>query len=422
MTEYKTQLFTDFEIPDISNIELVLDEDLYRPKSSGIVIKRITTIVEVDTGVIVAPVLQHLVSRHFDGLNNSSSESLGLRLYFDFLSAIGAEWDEGSNIPHERPLHQFSRHLTDIYAQGRISGSTARAYFSSVVRFYKFHIKFDYPFKGIPLEFKETVIKKYDNDSLSHIYEREIRYDTATCTPRIPQKDQRRELRPIPADYLNEFLALVANNASIEMALIIFTSYVTGLRANEIADLRCDMINGWDGVSDNFNILVGPQVGHQTKYMKDGTVTASNRLMKTLKSYGVSDHYLHRLSKYQGDRTHVFLTRSGKPFSQKTISTEFRRFIREWIHPEKSDFDHKFHDIRTSFGCYLAKSLLEKEEYSGAEIMAEVQESMRHKDIATTELYLRYWTRTMMQKDRDAYTEDKLSEAFDVLDAGVDSL
>ncbi len=421
MSTYKTQIFSNLSIPNTKDIKITLEDGLYRPENIIGKIDRITVVVNEDTGVIVAPVFEYLMQRYMEGLTNSSSESLGLRLYFEFLSAVNMEWDVGSDIPQQRPLHQFSLYLESAYKKGEISGSTASAYFDSVVRLYKHHLRFFYPFIGQPLEFKEAIIKKYDNDLLSHLYGRELNFLTATCKPRISSNERERELRPISLDFLSFFLEKLSNHASIELNLIVLTSFLTGLRASEIADLRHDMIRDWNGLSHH-DIRVGPQSNHHTKKSINGKVTASRRLLHLLKKYSSSSHFLKRLEKCQESRTPIFLTRSGKMFSQKIISTEFRRFIREYINPLYPDFDHKFHDLRVSFGCYLVKSLLDSGNFSNSEILATAQTAMRHKHLATTEQYLRYWTRTVVQQEIDSYTEEKLSVAFDFLDSQVDRL
>lgn len=378
-------------------------------------IENITVVVDEDTGFIIPSVFDYLLTRYKEGKDNSSFEARALRLYFDFIEMMpGLEWDKGSELNYERPIYQFSKFLENQYGKGEIAGTTANNYFSCVTRFYSHHLKFSYPFKGgVPIEFNETVIKKYDNDLTSHITGLEIRIKSADCKPNI-SVSKKTELVPFSQDEVKLFFNQLSKYGSEELLLMCLLSYSSGMRADEIADLKVDMISRYSN-TESFTLRLGPISGHKTKKNNDMPVTVPGKTIAVLLKYNKSKRYLERLKKSNTNRAHVFLNRNGKPYDQKTISTLFSEFIRTRIAHLIKEFNHKFHDLRVSFGVNTMKACI-KANWERTECLAYTKKQMRHKNLETTQLYLEYWEKSVAIKEQARVNDEILKDVYEMLE------
>lgn len=415
---YKTQKLPKFRITSKTSelIESKLDGHLVTAVQSLLdkqseTIEGLTTVVEEETGFIVPSIFDFQVTRHNQGIKDSSSTAKGLRLYFDFINGMpGLDWDIGSPRKEERPTYQFSKFLENQYEAGNIAGSTASNYFSAVTMFYKHHLKFSYPFRGgVPIEFDQFVIKKFDNDLTSHITGLEIKLDVADCKPRI-SSESRRELKPLEKSHQQEFFGLFEYKGSNELLLMCLLAIHSGMRASEIADCRVDMISGYAG-SANFLLQLGPPSGHKSKKNNSMSVKVSGRIIAILLQHIKSKRYLERLAKSDSNRPHVFLNKNGKPYHQKMISTLFGEFVRKYVQQILPQFDHKFHDLRATFGVTTMRACLDSG-WSRSESLTFTKQQMRHKNIGDTLRYLEYWESNVALKKQALINEEILEAVF----------
>ncbi len=380
------------------NTNLENKEGFYQFKI-GKIVDEITILINEDTFLPVNCVNSYLIYRHHIGKTNSSFECRALRLYFDFIEAMEVEWDHGSDLIHQRPLSMFSKYLKDEFEANNISGTSAVNYFNAVARFYKFHLQQGHKFKGTPVTFSKHQIEVNSKSLTSHIKNYKIDVDVADCRPRIPTNAKSSELIPFNIDNYKFLFNQINEHSTKEMALICLLSANTGLRANEIADLRLDMIKDFNG-EEVFDLYVGPQRSHKTKFSKNGVVKVSGKLIELIQKYNRSSRYLKRLAKYKGDRANVFLTVRGSAFTQQTISVLFSNLTSNFIKPVIPSFKHNFHDLRVTFGVNTMKACLDSN-MSRKDALAYTQNQMRHKSIDTTMQYLEYWTHSVITSKRN---------------------
>lgn len=413
---HKTLVLDNFKVANSLTFELISEEGLTKVNSKAPkVFKKLTIVVDEDSGFIVPSILEYIVTRAQQGRIDSSPEARALRLYFDFLEQCDLKWDKGSNISYERPISIFSKFLEEQYRESLIAPTTAVNYFNSVCRFYKHHLKFNYPFDGVPIVFTKHVIHKYDNSLTSHIKGHQIEVDVADCKPNISANETQRPLKPLSKIDYPIFFKVLIEESSIELFLICLTAVVTGLRAEEVADLRGDMINKYIGHGE-YNLIVGPQIKHKTKGNKNGQILADGKIFTELLKYNKSNRYLKRLEKYKGIRANVFLTKNGKPYTQNLISTLFNNFLHEKLLPIIPNFVHKFHDLRTTFGVHEMTACLAAG-FTDTQALAHVKIQMRHEDLTSTLRYLRYWERSVVVKKKSERNEKLLQEIYSELDA-----
>jgi integrase len=376
-------------------------------------IKDLTVVIEDGTSFIVPVIFDFLVSRYLEG-RRDSQDAKALRLYFDFLDVNPSlEWDVGSLHEHERPLKKFALFLEELYFAGQISGTTATNYFRCVSRFYKYHLKLDYPFKnGAPVLFEDLAIKTLDNDPFSHINGREIKIQTTSSRPNIPSGSKSTILKPLSKERSTEIFMSLSKYGSTELMLMSTLSVSSGLRASEIADLRVDMISGYSG-EEQYRLRLGPSLGHSTKKGSSMSILVEGRVIEALLDYVKSPRYLKRLDKDKfGDRANVFLTKNGKPYSGKTISTLFGQFITEHF---GGDEDIRFHLFRVTFGVNVMKAAIDAG-WSRNDCLSFTRRQMRHKNLKDTFLYLEYWTASEARLNQLAINEALLEYVFDSLE------
>jgi len=421
---YKTLKISEFYLPESLQrselngllIECELEDGRkitrLNPDVNKCVMPDITVVVEAKTGFIVPSIFKYLMSVRTSGVEDVAFDARALRLYFDFLKVKGLRWDEGDQEEYRRPVNRFSEYLTSIYRDGFIAAKTAIGYFNAVMRFYKHHLSLAYKFRySVPVEFNRKVIKKYDHDLTSHITGLEIVVDVAKCRPRISTNDRRRELRPILGEQGRVFRGALRQHASYELKLICVLAITTGLRADEIADLRADMLDGYAN-EKVWELMLGPSVGHSTKLDSDLPVIVSGSIMGTLISYNKSLRYLKRSKKKEHTRVNVFLTQSGKPYDQKTISTLFGDFVKKHVHPILPSFSHKFHDLRATFGVTTMKSCLDKG-VAPSDAIAFTKAQMRHKQIKDTLHYLEYFNQSVAVEAQADANEELLRDVLE---------
>lgn len=414
---YITHKLKNIKINYENKFNLIKEKNYYKIEN-GDNIEELVILINEDTYLPVDSVNSYLIERHYMGKENSNFECRALRLYFDFLEAMELEWDEGSEYSHKRPLSMFSKFLTEQFKDNEMSGTTAVNYFNSVCRFYKYHLSYGHKFKGMPVSFKKRIIEVHSNSLTNHINKYDIEIEVADCRPKIPTQSKSTDLIPFNEENYKFLFSQINIHSTRDMALICLLAANTGLRAGEIADLRIDMINSYNG-EDVFDLYVGPQIRHKTKNNRNGIIKVSGKIIKILLKHLKTKNYLKRLSKYEGDRPYVFLTNRGGQFTQQTISVLFSTFIKNNVKPYVSSFNHKFHDLRVTFGVTTMRACL-RSDMEKDEALSYVQDQMRHKHIETTMQYLEYWTHSVVVKKKIEMQESVLMSVYDMLDSKKD--
>jgi len=372
-------------------------------------IPEITILLNSRTNESVKEVNNYLIYRHLIGKQNSSFEARGLRLYFDFLEAINKNWIDGDEQVFNRPISMFSKYLKDTFEKGEISGTVARNYFDSVVRFYQYHLEKGQKFNGNPITFKKKKLIINTNSLLNHISNYQIEIDVADCSPRIPMSAKSSELKPIKKEHLQKLFAALKEYSTQEFFLICFIAQVTGLRASEIADLKLDQFMNYND-EEIFNLYVGPQVGHKTKGNTNGVIKINRKVMELIQDYTTSSEYIKRLSKFKGDKPYLLLNRKGNAYSQQIISVMFNQLINKHL-KNNNDFNYKFHDLRVTFGVTIMKACLNAK-MTRSDALAYTQRQMRHKSLEMTLRYMEYWTHSVVNEQKSKIQDDILTSVF----------
>lgn len=243
----------------------------------------------------------------------------------------------------------FSKYIQDSFKKGEMSGSVASGYFNTVVRFYKFYLELGHPFKGgEPISFKTRKIEVNNSNFKNHLIKYMVEVFTADCAPRITANSNNSILNPFSKEHYNFMINQLKKHGTKEFLLMCLLAASTGLRVNEIVDLKCSQINNYND-EDIFNLYVGSQVNHNTKNNKNAIIKVSGEIIKLIQDYHSSSDYIKRLSKLEGDDPFIFISNRGKGYN---------KFMYDYIKPTYPDFQHKFHDLRVYFGVNVMKACL----------------------------------------------------------------
>ena len=417
---YKTMKLASIQIPIPETNKVLRKIELINSKLSlnceFTELKNMDVVIEEKTGLVVPPIFSFIYNIHINkGNQSSSTEARALRLYFDFLAVNELEWNIGSDKTIHRPIKKFSSWLEEQFNEGLIAATTANSYFTAVTRFYFYHLSIKTSFVSTPIEFKEFSFNIFDKDPLGHLVGRSFTKITSDCKPNISSSNTSSELKPFSKTELELFICKLKEHASKEFLLIVVLSLMTGLRAFEIGDLRTDMFKGYKDEDKTYKLKLGPKQNHTTKQKSELPVLISGTLVAIIKSYTTSSRYLERLNKFLsqgGSRANILLTRQGKPYSQHTISTLFNQFLHSHIYCEFPDFEHKFHDLRVTFGVDVIDAALNVDGYDKSDALSYTQAQMRHKHIGETLKYLNYFHMSKAIVQQAKVNEDLLKRLF----------
>lgn len=347
-----------------------------------------------------------------------NTQAQALLHYFTFLHDIGMSWDEMPISLRLRPTYAFRKHLREMFKQDELARSTANTYMGSVINFYKFYLARGHSFSYPP--FKYEVIRVHRNSSHEYMRNNFIHVDTTDLRLKLPNDTRHfglpRKLVPMSSNewqvvesvYKIRGVGISTNVGegnevplSEECKLAIDLSRYSGLRRSEIISLRAKQIYKPDTEQLNKKYLINtegllldPRQGIDTK---NGTIRTSeihSELMQTLYNYINSSRYIKRRNRYQArypenrDNPPLFINQNGKPYSGKTLNARWCE-IRNAVRKELPNFNHKFHNLRSTYAVERLKELLDSGIKEG-KALDYLQSVMGHKSRNTLLAYLKF--------------------------------
>lgn len=346
-----------------------------------------------------------------------STQAQGLLHYFTFLNDIDHSWDFMPDPLRKRPTYAFKRHLKEAFKSGLLARSTANSYMRVVVNFYKFYLSKSYVFDHPPFNY-ETV--KVDTPS---------RYDFMRKQPLIVEStdlrlglpsDRRfnglsRRLIPLSEhewqlveEICNNNKKGIAHSAKTEIEVPLSEEFLlaleicrySGLRREELITLRARQIYKPDSEKLHKKYLIhsegltlDPKLGIRTK---NGTVRHAEipaRLMEKLHIYINSDRYVvrkklfERCNPAEASNPPILITQRGGFYSPKSLDARWGE-LRNAIRVIAPCFDHKFHNLRSTYAVFRLKELLNRG-LKEAAALDYLQAVMGHKQRSTLLAYLK---------------------------------
>ena len=347
-----------------------------------------------------------------------NTHAQGLLHFFSFLKDLNIEWDHMPNSIRNRPTYAFKKHLKDSYRSGSLARSTANSYMRVVVNFYKFYLTRNYLFENPPFQFELIKIKsssshEFMQNSYIHIDTTDLRLNLPKDTSfyglsrkLIPFNDK--EWNIVDKCYRLEGKGISNTtdgdklvSLSIEFKLAVALSRYSGLRREELITLRSNSIYkpGPEQLTQKYlihsaGILLDPKLGIKTKNSTIRIVEIPSSLMLNLHEYINSHRYIKRRKLFESrnpqevDNPPLLITQQGAYYSLKTLDARWGE-LRNAVKKEYNTFNHKFHNLRSTYATYRLKELLDTG-LSEAAALDYLQSVMGHKQRSTLFGYLKF--------------------------------
>mgnify|MGYP003646257789 CR=1 FL=1 len=363
----------------------------------------------------------------YRGLSYSSirTHAQALLSYFTFLDVRDMAWDHMPTFEVDRPTYAYKYHLEKMAKDGLencLANSTAKSYMQCVVKFYKHYLAMGIAFEEAPFQYQKVKISPKARYS-SIQAEDAIIVDTTDLRLKLP-RDQRnggepRELIPLNDDeWLEVNKVLIAgrgikhkeieeNNdkstlTELEVALPVefriacYLARFTGLRRQELVTFRLASVKKplpADEEDVYMMVDIGQYIGVETKNKTLRTIEIPTELMKLLFKYTHSEHFLNRLQKYRQkhpDKLYsppLLINQRGDAYDGNTINGRWGE-VRNLVKKTQKDFEHKFHNLRSTYAAKRLRQLLKF--LSEEDAIDKLGNHMGHKDPLTTRRYLKY--------------------------------
>lgn len=346
-----------------------------------------------------------------------STQAQGLLHFFSFLNDIDHSWDFMPGPLRKRPTYAFKRHLKEAFKSGVLARSTANSYMRVVVNFYKFYLSKNYVFDHPPFNY-ETV--KVDTPS-RHDFMRKQSLIVESTDVRLGLPSDRRfnglSRRLIPlSEHEWQLVEEICNNdkkgivhttktkievpLSKEFLLALEICRYSGLRREELITLRARQI--YKPTSEKLHkkylihsegLTLDPKLGIRTK---NGTVRHAEipvSLMEKLHIYINSERYVRRKKLFEqcnpaeADNPPILITQRGNFYSPKSLDARWGE-LRNAVRAIAPSFDHKFHNLRSTYAVFRLKELLNRG-LKEADALDYLQAVMGHKQRSTLLGYLK---------------------------------
>ncbi|GAD29025.1 phage integrase family protein [Photobacterium leiognathi lrivu.4.1] len=372
-----------------------------------------------DTGTPVSIVnnwLIYLKSTKYRKQVNTQAQAL--LHYFYFLDKLNIKWDEMPIISRHKPTYQFSRHLQDSVKSGNLARSTANNYLGSVVNFYKFYLARGYQFTNPPFNYEIAKVRlegnhEYMRDKFIYVNTTDIRLNLPKNTSfggvsraLIPLSDREWALvddvcRVKSKVISNQDDKSISVKISQEYRLTIALARYTGLRREELTTFRSKFV--YKPSSEQLKskylihtdgVLISPKFGVNTKGSGSRTIEMPSELMMILHKYINSYRYIKRRKLFElnypdeMDNPPLLITQTGHYYAPHTFNARWGE-VRNTVRNSIPQFDHKFHNLRSTYAVSRIKELLNKGVKEG-DALDYIQSVMGHKSRTTLLHYLKF--------------------------------
>lgn len=346
------------------------------------------------------------------------TQAQALLHYFIFLDATGFEWNEMPITPRNKPTYQFSKYLREAVRDGSLARTTANNYLGSVVNFYKYYLMKGYDFKNKPFNY-ETIKVKVDG---GHEYMRDkyIFANTTDIRLNLPKDASHsgisRALVPL-SDFewglvddicriegkaqSNTANGFVTVSISLEFKLAVALARYTGVRREELTTFRSKVI--YKPTTEQLKrtylvhtdgIHISPQQGFETKGSGSRTIEIPSELMLLLHQYINSSRYIKRRKLFEinnpteSDNPPLLISQNGHHYASRTFNARWGE-VRNSVRIKHPMFNHKFHNLRSTYAVSRLRELLNKGIKEG-NALDYIQSVMGHKSRSTLLHYLKF--------------------------------
>ena len=317
-------------------------------------------------------------------------------------------WNSFSKDKAFKPTYRYRNdNLLRAVKDGVLCSSTASSYMLHVIKFYEWAIheqlfKLDETAKPFEYDF----VNISNNGVMSHLNKFFI-VRTTDLKIKVPNRGEQQSLNPLNEAEISTYVSKL-QGFNEEFTIHQLLQIQSGLRVEEACSFPLSLVCPPPYQNTYIEVSIGPHNGVRTKFGKKRVIEISNYLMHRMYTYSVGERRAKKQSKNHVQLKHIplLLNQSGRPLTSDGVQRSFHR-LREKIRQTGILFDHRTHDLRSTYATYKLSTLLKYLEPSDA--MALLMGWLGHKDEKTTWKYLRF-----IEKDR------VYQEAISMLDAILD--
>lgn len=330
------------------------------------------------------------------------------------------------------PVWQYQKHLTNLVKTNQLRYKLSNRRLSTVKHFYLWSYKrsviSSLPFS---MQYKEIKISKKNGDfdlfSLPSAFQQNKGVRNWVSNLGIPknaiQKDQApRELQPYSPE---ELVSLLTTDFSKKSTYNLFLkcAYRGGFRSFEVVAIDYNDIK--DPAEDDFSKFY--YVNIIRKGSKASKILVSPSLMDELYKYTLTETWRKRRIKFETKYgmnnpdapLPLFINSSGKRMGEEAPSNTIGHIRLEQDDKGLSRLERDYHDLRATYGTYLAASMILNGE-SEERVKAVLMKVFSHEDFTTSELYLDL-AKTMLDENEHGamhmWVKDMYSRVDELMDA-----
>ncbi len=333
-----------------------------------------------------------------------------LRLFLDFLILHNIRYEEVIAAPLsdsslrdklDMPVWKYQEHLCDrLESNNDISFDYAQRLLRRVRDFYLWSYKRG-TIGALPFKMDYKLVQKKKFDSVDVLLELPTMgqakgFMTAVSDLSISEvykkkSDTRDGLQPYNEKELASLLSSDIAKKEGTYSLFLKCAYLGGLRSFEMVQLDCQDVVNPEKDSNIFHY----QVGFIRKGGIPKPINITSTLMQNLYKYTLSARWKERALKHEtiygkDNPKHplpLFINSAGERMAETTASDTISYVRKEQKEKNQTVLDRTFHDLRSTFGTYLAIYLIKK--FNNLErVRSTLMKWMGHADFKTTESYI----------------------------------
>ena len=350
----------------------------------------------------------YIASRAGEPIAEDTIEGIAkdLKLFLDFLASNNLSYVSAISMTvvtsdkEMLPPWKYQQHLISRVKSRRLAWNTAQRMISRVRELYIWSY-----LRGVghqlPFQLDHKAIKKRkitSDDPMSPLLSRIDHgrgisqwVSDLKIPKKFKQKDTKPEgLQPYGKDELTLLLQTdIAQHRT--WGLFLKCAYLAGFRASEVIQINArDVVNPDEDLKRaSYKIWI------VRKHHKPKPINITRTLMKELHQYMSSEEWATRRVKHEIDHgvdnpenpLPLFLSSSGKRMAKRTPSDTIKYVRNELKLKNKPPLKRTYHDLRSTFGTYLAIYLIKKYE-EPKRVRSILRKWMGHENFKTTESYI----------------------------------
>lgn len=350
----------------------------------------------------------YVASMRGEPLHHKTVDSISkdLKLFLDFLDTHGSSYLEVVVLPtvsDDRellPIWKYQRKLVERVKNNDLGWGTAQRMIRRVREFYVWSF-----LRGVinklPFEVEMKAIRKQKSNDYDVLYAIPSRNTANTSLSAlvsdlsIPKKHKQKAKRPDGLQPFSpqELTALLQTEVAQHRTFGLFLkcAYLAGLRSFEVVQIDYSDI---ENPAENPEQLIYC-VRFIRKHHMQKPINITRSLMGELFKYTQSDIWTERRIKHEtkygmDNKEHplpLFMNSSGERMASTSPSDTIRTVRKEQRARGGEVLKRSYHDLRATFGTYLAMYLIEKEE-DPKRVRAILRKWMGHENSKTTEAYI----------------------------------